>query len=198
MEVTEKNPLKWPEGWERTRIQDRKAAGGWKRSFKDYKSSLVKELGRMGATEIMVSYNLAPDDRRDCGVAVWFSKTTNEDYSWQDALGLYTPLPSIDEINSAYRNLAKKVHPDGPTPDIPTFQTLTKHRDNAINWIKGTERHEHEYAIPCDRFNDTRLNLAALVSAVNAFRRLERVGAPAILERSFRGFKTALPAHTEE
>ena len=195
MNIEKQSPLKWPDGWERTRIQDRKANGGWKKNFGFYESSLAKELGRMGAAEVLISFNPQPSDRQDCGVAVYFSKTMTEDYSWQDALGLMTPAPTLDEINGAFRNLAKKVHPDGPTPDIPMFQALSKHRDNAINWIKGTDRHEHEYVIPCDRFNETRLNLAAVVSAVQAFRRLERVGVPAILERTFRGFKTALPAY---
>jgi hypothetical protein len=192
---TESNPLKWPDGWERTRIQDRKGNGGWKKTFKGYREGLIKEMGRMGVTEIMISYNIAPSDRMDCGVAVYFSKQINEDYSWQDALGLLTPAPTLAEIDSAYRKLAVKVHPDGPAPDVPVFQALTKHRDNARNWVKGTMRHEHEYVIACDRFSETRLNLAAIRLAIAALRQLDRVGVSSILERTFRGFKTALPAY---
>jgi hypothetical protein len=198
MNIERQNPLKWPEGWQRTRIQERKPNGGWKKTFQFYESALAKELGRMGAEEILISFNSTGTDRQDCGVAVYFSKTMTEDYSWQDGLGLMTPAPTMDEINSAFRNLAKKVHPDGPTPDIPTFQALTKHRDKAINWIKGTDRNEHEYVIPCDRFNETRLNLAALSGVVRAFRVLDKAGVPGILERTFKGFKTALPAHVEK
>lgn len=198
MNVEKQNPLRWPDGWPRTRIQDRKSSGGWKKSFSFYQDAIVKELGRMGAADVLISFNLSPSDRQDCGVAVYFSKTMTEDYTWQEALGLNSPAPTVDEINSAYRNLAKRVHPDGPTPDIVAFQTLSKHRDNAINWVRGTDRHEHEYVIPCDRFNEVRLNLAALVGVVKAFRVLDKAGVPGILERTFKGLKTALPAYAEK
>jgi hypothetical protein len=198
IEISEKSPLKWPEGWERTRIQDRKNQGAWKKSFRDYKASLVREMGRMGVGEMMLSFNPPPSDRMDCGVAVYFSKGKREDYSWQEALGLFTPAPTMDEINSAYRRLAQKVHPDGPTPDVPMFHELTKHRDNAIAWIRGTHKEEHEFVIACDRFSETRLNLAAIRLAISALRQLDRVGVSSILERSFKGFRVALTAGKEE
>jgi hypothetical protein len=198
IEISEKSPLLWPEGWERNRIQDRKSAAAWKKSFIAYRTSLSKEMERMGVTEMMISYNPAPSDRMDCGVAVYFSKTKREDYSWQDALGLLTPAPTVDEINTAYRRRAQKVHPDGPNPDPEVFRELGRHRENALAWVRGTSKKEFEFVIACDRFNETRLNLAALRMAVAALRTLERVGASAVLERAFRGFRTALTAGSEE
>jgi hypothetical protein len=198
IKIEERPPLLWPEGWERTRIQDRKPRSGWKKSFKAYKESLAKEMQRMGVTEMMVSYNPSPSDRMDCGVAIYFSKAMHENFDWQDALGLLNPAPTLDQIDSAYRQLARKCHPDGPSPDVPLFHALTKHRDNARAWVLGTQKSEHEFVIACDRFNESRLNLAAIRLAIAALRQLDRVGVSSILERTFRGFKTALPEHKED
>src|SRR5258708_5284212 len=191
----EKHPLLWGEGWDRTRIQERKNNGGWKRPMRDYRAALVKELARMGVTEVMVSYNIAPSDRLDPGAAVYFSKSLKEDYSWQDGLGLLTPAPTIQEIDDAYRERAKVHHPDRGG-DIEIFKKLGQYREQARAWVHGTHRKEHEYVICCDRFNEARLNLAAICMALRALRQLDRVGVSSILERTFKGFKVALPAHS--
>jgi len=194
MDVTDKNPLKWPDGWERTRIQDREPRGGWKKTFKQYHDALAKEMGRMGVTEMLVTLNVPGQDRMDCGVAVYFSKGQAPSFEWQDALGITTPAPTLQEIDEAYRRKAMLHHPDRGG-DIEIFKAMTKHRDQARAWVLGTERQEHEYVIACDRFNETRLNLAAIRLAIASLRTLERVGVSSILERTFRGFKTALPAY---
>ena len=198
MEVTTQHPLKWPEGWRRTRIADRKAAGGWKRSAKDYMESLTKELGRMGATEVMISYSRPPDDRTDPGVAAYFSKVKRADYSWQEALGIETPAPTVRQIDDAFKEKAMACHPDR-FPDQPEklemFKQLNEHRRRALEWIKGTERSAHEFCIPCDQYNEVRMNLAALAGVVRAFRTIERAGVPGVLEHTFKGLKTALPAY---
>lgn len=192
MELNEKNPLKWPEGLERTRIQDRKERGGWKKSFKHYRDTLAKEMGRMGVTEMLVTYNAPGLDRMDCGVAVYFSKGQAQTFEWQDALGIATPAPTLDEIDTAYKKKAMIHHPDRGG-DIDIFKAMTKHRDAARAWVLGTERQEHEYVMAVDRFTETRLNLAAIRLAIAALRTLDRVGVPSILERAFKGFKLALP-----
>lgn len=194
--VTEKSPLEWPAGWERCRIQDRKARGGWKKSFRQYRDAVSKELDRMGASEMLVSFNPAPSDRMDCGVAVYFSKIAVENYEWQEALGLLTPAPTVAQIDAAFREKAMPHHPDRHG-DIEIFKSLVRHREQARAWVLGKIGHEHEYVIACDRFTESRLNLAAIRLALAALRQLERVGASGVMERAFRGFKTALPAQGE-
>jgi hypothetical protein len=189
--------LKWPEGWERTRIESRKPQAAWKKSTKGYIDALIKELGRMGVTECMISFNRDDKARLDPGVAVYFSKNSKADFSWQAALGLDTPAPTLDEIDAAYKRKAMEHHPDRGG-DVEVFRQLTKHRDRARAWILGTHESEHEFVIPCDRFNDVRLNIAAIRLAITAFRQLDRVGVPSILERTFRGFRTALPQNASE
>lgn len=191
------NELKWPDGWERTRIQDRKLANGWKKSLKEYEAVLAKELKRLGVVETLITYNTAPNDRLDPGCAVYFSRQKRPDYAWQSALGLDTPIPTLAQIDSAYRERAMKHHPDRGG-DVEMFRQLSKHRDDAKAWILGTQHVEHEYVIPCDRFNEVRLNLNAVRLAMAAMRQLDRVGIPGMLERSFRGMRTALPAGSTE
>jgi hypothetical protein len=194
MEINEKSPLVWPENWARTRIQDRQKRDAWKKSFRDYRDQLAEELRRLGATEMMVSYNTAGQDRMDCGVAVYFSKTQRDSFAWQDALDLLTPAPTLEEIDTAYKRKAMIHHPDRGG-DIEVFKALTKHRNDARAWVLGTQRQDLEYVIACDKYKETRLNLAALRLAVHALRQLDRLGASGVLEAAFRGFKTALPAH---
>src|SRR5574340_298737 len=122
MNISNQNPLRWPDGWTRTRINDRKGHGGWKKSFAEYRHAIAKELQRMGAEEVLVSFNVAPSDRMDCGVAVYFSKIKTEDYSWQEALGLDTPAPTLDEIDAAYRKLAVTCHPDRHPGDVAALE----------------------------------------------------------------------------
>lgn len=195
LDLVEEAKLQWPDGWERTRIQDRKAQSAWKRPYSHYRDSLVKELQRMGATSILLTRS--PNERLDPGVSVWFS-LKKEDFSWQEGLGLDTPAPTLDEIDEAYRARAAKHHPDRGG-DIEIFKKLGEHRKNAKAWVLGTHNERHEYVVPCDKFSEARLNVAALRLAFAAFRSLERVGVPAILERTLdRAFKSALPMQASE
>ena len=195
--VEEQQQLKWPDGWERTLISGRKAQASWKKTFKGYRDALVKELSRIGVTEALICYNLSPADRMDPGVAVYFSRAVTEDYSWQVALGIDSPASTLKEIDDAFRKKAMLHHPDRGG-DIEVYRSLSQHRDKAKAWVLGTHKAEHEFVIPCDRFTETRLNLNAIRLALAAFRQLDRVGVPAILERTFKGFKVALPAHASE
>lgn len=189
-DVREQSLLLWPDGWERTRIQDRKSQAAWKSSRQKYHDALVAELLRMGATSILITH--AENERMDTAVSVWFS-LKKEDLSWQDGLGIYNPAPTLDEIDTAYRERAMKHHPDRGG-DIEIFKKLGEYRKAARSWVLGTHEARHEYVVPCDRFDEVRLNLAALRLAFAAFRSLERVGVPAILERTLdKAFKTALP-----
>lgn len=203
LNADELHPLKWPEGWDRTRINDRKRQGGWKRTTNQYTIALCQELSRMGVTEAMLSYNIdAQLVRQDCGVAIYFSRSINDQFSWQEALGIDSPAPTLAEIDDAYRKLAMPHHPDRIAQtgkgDPAVFAALTAHRDKAKAWVRGEHTKEHEYVIACDMFEEVRWNICALKQIIHALRQLERFGSPAVLERTFRGFKAALPAHTME
>jgi hypothetical protein len=190
--VLEEAKLRWPDGWERTRIQDRKGNPAWKKPRGVYKEMLIRELARMGVTSMLITQS--NNERLDSGVAVWFSRK-KVDYSWQAMLGLDTPAPTLQEIDDAYRAKAKQYHPDSGENggDIEIFKSLGDARKQARNWVLGTHEDAHGYAVACDRFTEARLNMAALRLAFAAFRQLDRVGVPAILERTLeRTFKQAL------
>lgn len=203
LEAHDETPLKWPEGWSRTLIDNRKSQAAWKRPFSFYRDAVLKELERMGVSAATISHNDAGRERLDPGVAVWFSIKATADFSWQNGLQLDNPVPSLDEIDTAYRRLAQKHHPDavanGSGGDIQMFHKLSDYRKKARAWVLGDMAQKHDNCIPCDRFVDARQNLAAIRSALAHFRGLERVGIPAILERVMSSaFKTALPAKASE
>lgn len=202
IELQEVYPLKWPEGWSRTLINNRKTQGSWKKPYSFYRDAVEKELERMGVSSVSISRNDVSKERLDPGVAVWFSIKATEDFSWQAGLMLDNPAPTIEEIDSAYRRLVAKHHPDrieqGSGGDIQMYHKLQDYRKKARAWVLGGETQKHDNCIPCDRFTDARQNLAAVASALRHFRGLERVGIPAILERVMSSaFKAALPAHKE-
>jgi hypothetical protein len=192
VEVEEQLKLQWPDGWVRTRIQDRKRQSAWKKSMADYRNGVVRELERMGASSVLITRS--GNERMDPGVAVWWSMR-KPDFTWQEGLQLDTPAPTLDQIDAQFRALATKVHPDrSDGGDIEVFKQLNEHRKNARAWVMGTHDNRREYVLACDRFEETRWNLAALRLAFAAFRQLERVGVPAILERTLdKAFKQALP-----
>lgn len=45
-EKHEASPLSWPSDWPRTRPQDQKPMGSWKRTANEYREELAKELDR--------------------------------------------------------------------------------------------------------------------------------------------------------
>jgi len=198
-------PLSWPQGWPRTRPQDRRAMSSWKGNANKYRDALMTELERMKAPSFVISSNVALTHRGsmtpgveplDVGVAVYFSRQIKEDFSWQDALGVHDPAPTEQQINDAYRPLALKYHPDrGGDPAM--FTAVTKHRDNALRWINRTSKQNFDYVIACDQFKEVRLNMASIVMTIKAIRSIERAGTSSLLERAFKGF-SALPAYAGE
>lgn len=192
--VNEQSPVKWAEGWDRTPIGERKDVKAWKKPFAYYREALVQQLARLGANEVLISFNTGDDARRDPGVTVYFSKPMKEDYSWQMGLGIDNPAPTLAEIDDAYRKKVMVHHPDRGG-DVEIFKRLGKYRVAARAWVQNKARSDHEYALPCDRFSEPRWNLNALRLGIAALRRLEEYGLPGMLERTFRGFRVALPAH---
>jgi DnaJ domain len=196
-EKKEAYPLHWPKDWPRTRLADQRTMSSWKRPANDYREELAKELDRIKAPVAIISTNVPLNVRgqmtrgvepRDVGVAIYFSRPVKENFSWQDALGLQTPAPSDEEINTAYRKLAAKYHPDQlGGGDREMFLALTRHRENALRWANRSTA-EPEHAIACDTFKEVRLNLAAIVFTLKAMRQIERCGTSRMLERAFKGF----------
>ena len=203
MEVKDVTPVKWPEGWSRTLINERKSRANWKKNYTFYRDQVIKELERFGASEVRITRQPSNVERQDPGVAVWFAMKPPEDFSWQLGLGLDNPAPSLDEIDAAYRRLVQKHHPDavanGSGGDVQMFHRLTEYRKQARAWVLGSNAPVLDNCIPCDRFTDARQNMAGIAAALRHFRGLELVGIPAILERVMdRAFKTALPQHATE
>lgn len=191
MQMTEvEQTLRWPDSWPRTRFQDRKSQAAWKKSYADVLKSLEKELKRLGATSFLVTHN----DRtsQDSGVAVYFTLKPVDLYGWQEALGFIGQVPTIHEIDRAYMERAKRIHPDGPTPDPVLFHTLTEHRERAKAWARGEQTREHDKVIACDVFREVRWNLNAVRMTIFAMRQIERCGASVMIERAWRGFAKAL------
>lgn len=158
---------------------------------------LTAELQRMGASEVLITYHQSDKANQDTGVAVYFSRGEADKFGWQDALEIDNPAPTVAEIDAAFKAKAMPHHPDRGG-DIKIFQQLNEHRRAAIAWVRGEHTKEHELVIACDKFKEQRWNAAAIRMAVHAFRQLDRVGIPNILERTFRGLRTALPAQASE
>lgn len=188
--VKETNPLQWPDGWPRTRFQDREPKAAWKKNYADSVDGLVKELQRLGATSCLITRNERGNE--DYGVAVYFSLKPINNYGWQEALGFVGEVPTVQQIDRAYMERVKEIHPDRPKADLVLFHQLTEHRDRARAWARGTQRVEHEKVIPCDAFSEPRWNINAIRLTIAAMRQIERCGSPMMMERAFRGFSKAL------
>lgn len=187
--------LRWPEGQPRTRIQDREGRSAWKQPMTKVKDNLRLELERSGATSSLITYS---GNHLEPGVAVYFSRKAANQFAWQEALGLIGRVATPDEINRAYRERIRTIHPDGPTPDLKMFQSLTEHRDRALDWATGRHRNDHEYVIAIDVFDEVRLNLNAVKIVLFSLRRIEDCGSPLMLERAFRGFHKQITAGKSE
>jgi hypothetical protein len=196
-------PLAWPDGWVRTRPQDRKQIKMWKKSPNFYRDALGKEMERMNALNFIVSSNV-PENARgalsgpeplDPGVSVWWSVLGEEDFGWQDVLDIHEPVPTEARIMDAYRARVRIHHPD-VGGDEQMFLALTKARDNAMRYINRKTDQSFSFVIACDAFKTVANNMAAIVGTIQAIRKIERCGTSALLERAFKGF-SALPENVQ-
>lgn len=178
----------------------------WKRTANQYREALITEMERMKAPSFVISSNVPLSARgamtpgvepRDVGVAVYFSRQLKEDFSWQDALDITDPYPTEDQVNSAFKRLAARYHPDLPGGDIAMFQAAAKHRDNALRWLRQKAQQSFDFVLACDQFREVRWNMCAIGLTIKAIRQIERCGTTSLLERAFKGF-AALPAHVED
>lgn len=182
-----RTPLRPPDGWIRTRPQDQESRGAWKKTFGHYALQLEKELKHLKVVEFKITRN--PEGDRDPGVSVWFSKKKEEDYTWQDKLGIVNPYPEKEEIRSAYRKLAAKYHPDNlDTRDIELFRETELAYQKAMVWLERRGGQSFDYAIGSDTFKEPRWNLAAIAGTLQALRRIETFGTSALMEKSLQGF----------
>lgn len=193
IEVQEESVLRWPDGWDRTRVNAYQKRGAWSKGREVYRKALAEELERMGAVSALITRS--ENERTDPGVAVWFSMEKDK-RDWQGVLGLESPAPTIAEIDEAFMAKAKVNHPDRGG-DVAIYQKLVDARGAAKAWIMGTQNHQHEFVMAMDQYNEARLNMAALRLAIANLRSLKRLGMPSILERTLnKAFKAALAPTT--
>lgn len=182
-------PLRWPEGQKRTRINQRDKRGQWKKTLLQYLAELQAELAKIKAVGVVITGEQA-GEKIDPGVAVYFSlppaEATGE---WQDILGIDNPKPSEAEIDERFRDLAKRYHPDNQaTGNYDLYRKIEEAKREAKAWATGNFGKKHERAIACDRYNEVRLNIKAIQVTIAALRRVEEAGAPGFLDRAFAGF----------
>lgn len=193
--MKETYPLLWPEGWPRARIQDREARPAWKKTERQSIDALEVELKRFGAVAPVITRR-DPDDFRsapDPSIAVWFSRRREEeDFSWQTALGIENPAPTIEEIEHAFKFKAAPYHPD-KGGDVETWHALDKHKRNALAYVNRLSGKSRDFCIPCDNFKEARWNINAIRMTIHSLRQMERDGTSGLLERAMKGF-AALPA----
>src|SRR5271155_648718 len=196
LEVHDEVPLKWPSDRPRTRFQDRKPQNAWKLTYSETVKALEREMGLSKVTYALITHN--PSGHEDSGVAVWMSRKPMDDYAWQDEFGFIGEIPTVQELDRAYMQKAKRCAPDSPTPSIDRFRELTKLRDQGRRWIRGERQVEHESVMASDKFKEVRHNLNAIRITLSALRQIERCGDPAMTEQAWRGFRPALTAHASE
>lgn len=187
--MKEAYPLIWPQGWPRTRVKDREERKAWKKTERQTMEALDLELKRFGVLSAAVTRK-DPNDIRgpdDPSVSVYFSRKHEDDFSWQDALGIHNPAPTLDEIDTAYRRLVAQHHPDRGG-DVEIFHALTTHRKNAVAYVSRLSGLAHEHVIACDKFKESRWNINAIRLTIHSLRQIERDGTSALLEQAMKGF----------
>jgi hypothetical protein len=199
--MKESFPLLWPEGWPRTRIQDREVRPAWKKTELQSIAALERELKLFGAIAPVITRRDPQDFRTapDPSIAVWFSrKKEEEDFSWQAALSIDNPAPTVDEIERAFRRVAAKYHPDNQqTGDLETYHVFDKHKKNAIAYVNQMSGKTRDFCVPCDNFKEAKWNINAIRMTIASLRQMERDGTSGLLERAMKGF-AVLPEHAPE
>lgn len=203
MEHQELTPLKWPEGFGRTLIGERKAQGSWKKPYSFYVKGVVDELQRFGAGAVTITRNAPSEEKVDPGIAVWYSLKPKEDTSWQVTLQIDNPKPTVEEIDRQFKRLASKHHPDpvagGSGGDVRLYMKYDAARKMAKAWVRGENLYNLDNCLPCDIYVEARQNIAALKLTLTHLRALERLGNPFVVERVMeRSFRASLPAKASE
>lgn len=196
LDVKVETPLKWPPDRPRIRFQDRKLNAAWKLNYADTLKALERELHLNKVTFAMVTHNSVSSE--DGGVAIWLSRKPQDDYRWQDEFGFIGEIPTVQDLDRAYMQKARKCAPETPTPNIDRFYELTKLRDAGRRWIRGERLVEPETVMAVDTFKEVRHNLNAIKLTLSALRQIERCGSPVMMEQAWRGFRPAIAAKASE
>lgn len=186
-------PLTWPQGWPRTLIQSRERRAAWKKTESQALSSLDDELRKFGALAWTLTRKDPSDFRTapDPSIALQFSRKREQDYSWQAALGITNPAPTMEEINDRFKSLAAKYHTD-KGGDLETYLALDAHKQNALAFVNRISGVQHDYEIACDNFIEARWNMTALANTIRSLRQMERDGTSRLLERAMSAFAPQL------
>ena len=193
--MKETSPLSWPDGWPRTQLNDREERTAWKKTEAEYIEALEVELKRFGAIAPIITRKDPSDFRTapDPSISLWFSRRREEDFSWQSVLGITNPAPTIEEIETSFKRLAAKYHPDNQsTGDLETYHALDKHKKTALAYVNRISGKSPDYVIACDKFKQARWNINAIRMTIHSLRQMERDGTSRLLERAMHGF-AALP-----
>jgi hypothetical protein len=191
--MKEAYPLAWPDGWPRTLLKDREHRKAWKKTERQSIEDLELELKRFDTLAATLTRKDPQDFRTaaDPSVSVFFSRRREDDFSWQTALGILNPSPTIEEIDSAFQRLARKYHPD-LGGDTEMFVALSKHKAAAIAFINRLSGAAHDFNIACDKYHEARWNILAISNTVYSLRQMERDGTSRLLERALAGFAAQL------
>jgi hypothetical protein len=196
--MDEKYPIQWPEDFRRTMLKDRRERKQWKNTERQAIQALDLELKRFGAINPVITRRdpndvVAPPDP---SVAVWFSrKREDEDFSWQTALGIENPAPTRAEIETAFKRVAMKYHPDNQSgsADPAMYIKFDEHKRNALAYINRLTGSTRDFCIPCDNFKEAKWNITAIRMTIHSLRQMERDGTSGLVERAMKGFTAALP-----
>ena len=190
-------PLEWPEGWPRTLLRDRRDNKAWKDTLLKSANKLRDELKRSDALSYVISCNIPPSGSNfadvpepgDTGVAIWFSRKREDDYSWQETLHIASPSPTAAEISEAFKRLAGKYHPDNlTTGDLEIYRRYDEAKKRALDFIARKNGANYQQVIAIDTFKEVRWNMRAVQMTLAYLRGLDNCGGGAILERAFAGF----------
>lgn len=196
--MKEAYPLVWPEGWPRTMLRDREERKAWKKTERQAIADLEAELKRFGVISATLTRKDPSDFRGadDPSVAVYFSRSRKDDFSWQSALAIASPSPTLEEIDAAFKQKAKLYHTD-KGGDLELFLALSKHKEAAIAYVNRRTGVAHDLGIGCDRYSQARWNIFALSNTIYSLRQMERDGASSLLERTLTAY-AILPEGKEE
>lgn len=201
MQVDERHPLRWPENYGRTLIDDRIDQKAWKKQTSFYVKQVAHELELLGAATITVTYNEGDAIKRDPGVAIWFSRQRSKDTSWQRTLQIDNPSPTRQEIDKAFKRLVMeyKCHPDqiaaGSGGDTKMYVKLDEAWRTAKAYVEGDNPYDLKNCLPMDRYVTVHQNMAGAKLYLSHLRALYRLGNPSVVESMMdRGLQATLTA----
>lgn len=111
-----------------------------------YKDRLDIELGRMEVRAAVLTIN--ESNSRDPSAALYFTRPPAEDdFSWQDTLGISNPDPTTEEIEEKFRAMLKGLDQSLVDSDRDLRYQLNEARKRALAFATGNYGKENELAI---------------------------------------------------